>query len=239
MAFLRSLIFYPVFYGFSAVLVVASVLSIPFGREQLKKVVALWGRWHRWCVRRLLGIEIVQEGVIPDEPVLIAIKHESFFEAIDMPRLFSFPTVFAKRELFLIPGWGYSARVYGLVPVARDKGARALREMLTSAKQRTAEGRPLVIFPEGTRVPHGQEPALQSGFAGIYKLLGLPVVPIAVNSGPTYHRLIKQPGTITYRVGEMIPSGLPREEMENRVHRAINALNSDAKMPEGSRAASA
>lgn len=232
MAFLRSLVFYPIFYGFSAVLVVASVLAIPLGRDQLKKIVALWGRWHHWCVERILGIHILQHGSIPDEPVLIAVKHESFFEAIDMPRLFSFPTVFAKRELFLIPGWGFSARVYGLVPVARDKGARALREMIATARLRISEGRPLVIFPEGTRVAHGKQPPLQSGFAGIYKLLGLPVVPIAVNSGPTYHRLIKRPGTITYQVGETIPAGLPREEMERRVHQAINVLNEQSSIPE-------
>ncbi len=233
MAFLRSLLFYPVFYGFSAVLVIASVLAIPFGREQLKKVVAIWGAWHLWCVRNVLGITIIQEGEIPDEPVLIAVKHESFFEAIDMPRLFGFPTVFAKRELFLIPGWGMSARVYGLIPVARDKGARALREMIATARDRVNEGRPLVIFPEGTRVQHGDEPPLQSGFAGIYKLLRLPVVPIAVNSGPTYHGAIKRPGTITYRVGETIPAGLPRAEIERRVHSAINALNTSESIPTG------
>jgi len=235
----RNLLFYPLFYGFSAVRVVASVLAIPFGRGALKRVVALWGTWHLWCVENILGIHIVQQGVIPDKPVLIAVKHESFFEAIDMPRLFGFPTVFAKRELFWIPGWGFSARVYGLVPVARDKGARALREMIALAKLRVAEGRPLVIFPEGTRVPHGKEPPLQSGFAGIYKLLGLPVVPVAVDSGPFYHRLIKLPGTITYKVGETIPAGLPRPEMERRVHRAINALNTGESVPSGSLPASA
>lgn len=225
MAYCRSLIFYPVFYGFSALLVIASLFAILFGSAALKRVVALWGAWHRWCVENLLGIRIVQEGEIPDEPVLFAIKHESFFEAIDMSRMFSFPTVFAKRELFMIPGWGYSARTYGLIPVARNGGARALREMIATARLRVKEGRPLVIFPEGTRVPHGKEPTLQSGFAGIYKLLGLPVVPIAVDSGPLYHRLVKRPGTITYRVGETIPAGLPRAELERRVHRAINVLN--------------
>ena len=233
MALVRNLLFYPLFYGFSAMLVIVSVLAIPFGRNQLKKVVSFWGDWHHWCVETLLGIQIVQQGVIPDEPVLIAVKHESFFEAIDMPRLFSFPTVFAKRELFWIPGWGFSAKIYGLVPVARNRGARALREMIATAKLRIGEGRPLVIFPEGTRVPHGKEPPLQSGFAGIYKLLGLPVVPVAVNSGPFYHRIIKQPGTITYLVGETIPAGLPRAEIESRVHRAINVLNTGEEVPTG------
>ena len=105
--------------------------------------------------------------------------------------------------------------------------------MIATAKLRVDEGRPLVIFPEGTRVPHGEEAPLQSGFAGIYKLLGLPVVPVAVNSGPYYHRIIKQPGTIIYRVGETIPAGLPRAEMERQVHRAINVLNDAETMPEG------
>ena len=225
MAFLRSLGFFALCYGFSASLVVASGIAVAIGRERLRSVVALWGNWHRWCLRSVLGIEIVREGELPEGPVLIAVKHESYFEAIDMPRLFRFPTVFAKRELFLIPGWGYSARVYGLIPVARDKGAKALREMIKTARQRVSEGRPLVIFPEGTRVEHGAKPALQSGFAGTYKLLGLPVVPIAVNSGPVYHRLIKRPGTITYRIGETIPAGLKRADIEDREHAAINALS--------------
>jgi len=225
MAVLRSLIYYPVFYGISALIVIASVLAIAFGRKALHRVVAYWGRWHAWCVRNILGIDIVTEGELPEGNVLIAVKHESYFEAIDMPRLLDFPAVFAKRELFQIPGWGYSANVYGLIPVSREDGAKALRQMLRTARERVKEGRPLVIFPEGTRIPHGQSHALQSGFAGIYKLLGLQVVPVAVNSGPLYHRLWKRSGTITYKIGEPIPAGLPRAEIEARVHEAINALN--------------
>lgn len=222
---LRSLAFYVLFYGGSAVLVAASVVAVAAQRRWLRSIVARWGHWHLWCVRHLLGIEVVREGELPQGPVLIAIKHESFFEAIDTPRLFAYPAVFAKQELFRIPGWGYSAIVYGLVPVERDQGARALRLMITSAKERVAAGRPLVIFPEGTRVPHGAQPPLQAGFAGLYKLLGLPVVPIAVDSGRLYHHMLKRPGRITYKVGESIPAGLPRAEIEARVHAAINVLS--------------
>jgi len=225
LAALRSLSFYALFYGGSVFLVGAAVVAIIARKAWLRPLVARWSDWHLWCVENVLGIEVVLDGVLPEPPVLIAVKHESFFEAIDTPRLFTDPAVFAKQELFSIPGWGYSALTYGLIPVARDKGAKTLREMLTLAKERVAEGRPLVIFPEGTRVAHGTRPGLQAGFAGLYKLLGLPVVPIAVNSGATYHHAIKRLGRITYKVGETIPAGLPREEVEARVHAAINMLN--------------
>ena len=224
-AALRSVAFYVLFYGGSALLVLASVLAVIARKVWLRPVVATWGVWHLWCVRNLLGIEVVLDGALPEGPVLIAVKHEAFFEAIDTPRLFDHPAVFAKQELFRIPGWGHSALVYGLIPVARGDGAKTLRAMLAVAKQRVAEGRPLVIFPEGTRVEQGTRPGLQAGFAGLYKLLKLPVVPIAVDSGATYHHVVKRPGRITYKIGEAIPAGLPRDEVEARVHAAINALN--------------
>ncbi len=224
-AALRSLAFYALFYGGSVLLVSASVVAIIAYKPWLPVTVARWGGWHLWCVRHVLGIEVVLDGALPQGPVLIAVKHESVFEAIDTPRLFDHPAVFAKQELFRIPGWGYSALTYGLIPVAREEGARTLRAMLASAKERVEAGRPLVIFPEGTRVVVGTQPPLQAGFAGLYKLLRLPVVPIAVDSGRLYHRVVKRRGRITYKVGETIPAGLPREEVEARVHKAINVFN--------------
>ncbi len=225
LAALRSLAFYVLFYGGSTLLVSASALAVTARPGWLAEIVRRWGMWHLWCVEKVLGIEVVLDGALPQGPVLIAVKHEAFFEAIDTPRLFTHPAVFAKQELFRIPGWGYSALVYGLIPVAREEGAKTLRQMLALAKQRVDEGRPLVIFPEGTRVAVGTRPPLQAGFAGLYKLLRLPVVPIAVDSGRLYHHLIKRPGRITYKVGETIPAGLPREDVEKQVYAAINALN--------------
>ena len=225
MALIRSILYYPLFYGISAMLVVGASIALFFGAKALRTLVHWWTDWHRWCVNNILGIKVQIDGQLADGPVLYVIKHESFFEAIDAPTLLPVPAVFTKRELFDIPFWGYSAKVYGLIPVSRDGGASALRSMLAEAKSIVQQGRPLVIFPEGTRVPHGESPAMRSGFAGVYKLLKLPVVPVAVNSGPLYHRWIKRPGVITYKVGEMIPAGLPRDEAEAKVHAAINALN--------------
>ncbi|MFA6220471.1 MAG: lysophospholipid acyltransferase family protein [Erythrobacter sp.] len=225
MRILRNLAFYAAFYFGSLLITSASLASLPFSVEAFRARVRNWSQWQRWCLTNLLGCRIVVEGEPLAEPVLYAIKHESFFEAIDAPRLFYLPSVFAKQELFSIPLWGRAAANFGLVPVQREAGAKALMQMIRAAKARVAEGRPLVIFPEGTRVPHGETRALQSGFAGLYKMLGLPVVPVAVNSGPVYHRRLKKPGTITYRFGEPIPPGLPRDEVEARVTEAINVLN--------------
>jgi 1-acyl-sn-glycerol-3-phosphate acyltransferase len=226
MAVVRSLLFYPIFYLGSLVYTSAALAAAPVDTALFRRIVRGWARYQRFCLRWIVGIRVRIEGGGPVAgPVLYAIKHESFFEAIDMPALFDLPVVFAKDQLFSIPLWGAAARAYGIVPVERDQGARALRAMIAAAKGYSETGRPLVIFPEGTRVPHGTEPPLQAGFAGLYKLLGLPVVPVAVDSGPLYHRRWKRAGVVTYRFGEPVPPGLPREEAEARVHAAMNALN--------------
>lgn len=221
----RSLLFYAAFYGGSVLFVLASLLSMVVHRPLFQAIVRGWSRWHRLCCRWLLGIRVKLENPVFKPGVLYAIRHEAFFEAIDLPFLFRLPVVFAKAELLAIPGWGLAGRNFGLIAVEREAGAKALRTMLSEARRLIAEGRPLIIFPEGTRTPHGTPGKLQAGFAGIYKLLRLPVIPVAVDSGPPYHRTWKQPGTIRYRFAEEIPAGLPREEIEARVEAAINALN--------------
>ena len=225
---LRSLVFYVAFYLGSVLLlgITSPVLVVAPARSRF--VPDWWSAWHRICARWCLGIKVVVEGELPHGGQMVAARHESFFEAIDMPRQFDYPAVFAKAELMKIPIWGALGRHYGLIPVEREAGAKALRAMLAAARKATAANRVLVIFPEGTRTPHGEVAPLQAGFAGIYKLVGLPVVPMAINSGGLYHRLWKRPGTITYRFGETIPPGLPREEIEARVSAAINALNEAA-----------
>jgi 1-acyl-sn-glycerol-3-phosphate acyltransferase len=226
---LRSLLFYLIFYFGSIFYVLGALASLPLGVRPLRAMVHGWSGYHRTCAHYILGIRLKVEGSLPSGPVLVAVKHESFYEAIDLPTLLPLPVVFAKAQLIRLPLWGRAAAGYGVVPVERDQGAKALRAMVTSARAWASDGRPLAIFPEGTRVPHGTQPPLQAGFAGLYKLLGLPVVAVAVNSGPLYHHTWKRAGTITARFAEPIPPGLPREEIEARVLAAINALNTEAK----------
>jgi len=222
---LRSLLFYIAFYGGTLPYLTAALLALVFAPGRIFAIATAWSRYHRFCLRHCAGIRVRETGQRPGGPVVYAFKHESFFEAIDLPVSLHLPVVFAKEELFSIPGWGRAAHAYGAIPLARKDGAKALRRMLSDARRYTEGGRPLVIFPEGTRVPHGQIAPLKSGFAGLYKLLRLPVVPVAVDSGPCYHRRWKRPGTITIHFGEPIEPGLPREEIEARVRDAINVLN--------------
>ncbi|AOF99579.1 MULTISPECIES: lysophospholipid acyltransferase family protein [Blastomonas] len=227
LALFRSILFTIAFYGGSVPIVIIAFIILPFSRHRLQGMARAWGGYHYLCARTFLGIRARIDGEIPQGQVLYAIKHESFFETIELLRIFNRPAVVAKIELSRIPLWSQIARTYGMIFIDRAGGAVALRAMMTEVRRFVAEGRSIVIYPEGTSIPPGEQPPLQAGFAGLYKLAKLPVVPIALDSGHLYPRrgFIKHPGVVTYKFGEIIPAGLPREEIEARVHAAINVLN--------------
>ena len=225
-AALRSILFALIFYPGTLIYVLMILAATAVSERAVRYWVHAWAKFHYWLVRRVLGIRFAWDGDIPDGPYLIAVKHQAMVEAVDTLRFAKSPVVVMKRELSHMPLWGNAARAYGVIGVDRDAGAAALREMMVAAKKAAASGRPVIIFPEGTRVPVGERPPLQSGFAGLYRVLGLPVVPIALDSAKIWpRRFVKQAGTIHFKVGEIIPPGLKRDEVEARVHAAINALN--------------
>ena len=221
----RTALFMLVFYAGTVLWVAAAVLALPFGRAAVQTVAEGWARYHRACAEAILGIRTRVEGSVPSGAVLVAAKHQSMFETLDLVPILGRPQVVMKRELARIPIWGWLARRYGMIPVDRAGGAAALRRLMAEAGRAVAEGRPIVIFPEGTRVSPGAQPALQPGFAGLYRAFNLPVVPVALDSGRLWPRRgAKRPGIVTMRFGAPIPPGLPRREVEARVHAAINAL---------------
>jgi len=226
MAWLRTLVFAIVFYTISVVLVLFVPLAALFGRNALRGYAMGWVSLLRWCTANILGIRTRIEGTIPPGPALFAAKHESIYEALELTRMIGSPATVMKRELAMIPIWGWAARRYGVIVVDRTANATALRAMMKDAKAALADGRSVMIFPEGTRVAPGEAPELRSGFAGLYRILGLPVIPVAVRSGHVWPRNgPKRAGTIVFHFGEPIPPGLPRAEAEARVHAGINRLN--------------
>ena len=226
MAVLRSLVFAIVFYGWTAIAVLLAFPIGLFGTGAIRGWTRAWARYHRWCARHILGIRSRIEGTPPRGAALVPIKHQSMFETMEIVLMLDEPALVLKRELTRIPLWGWVVRRYGVIAIERSGGAATLRLMMRAAEAAIAEGRAIVIFPEGTRVAPGETPPLKSGFAGLYRMLKLPVHAVAVDSGRLAPRqsFVKRPGIVTFRFADVIPPGLGREEIEARVHSAINAL---------------
>jgi 1-acyl-sn-glycerol-3-phosphate acyltransferase len=225
MAVLRSLLYAAIFYPFTLLWVIGGLIASLFGRRPTFAVVLSWTWVHHWLVRNVLGIEIRVEGRIPPGPHLIAVKHQSMLETLEMVRLAHLPVIVIKKELADMPLFGWMTRRYGVIPVERQAGAKALRALVEDGKIATATGRPVIIYPEGTRVRVGDTPELRSGFTALYRALALPVVPVAVDSGTLWGRgFVHKAGTVTVRVGDTVPAGLKRDEIETRIHAAINQL---------------
>lgn len=226
MTLLRNIAFTVVFYTLSVPIVAFVPFSALFGRSALISYSRGWVLFHRWCARYLLGVRTQYEGPRPTGQVFYAGKHQAVFETLELMVELGSPAIIMRREFERIPLWGWAAKRYGVITVDRAASASALRGMMREAKRALAEGRSVLLFPEGTRVPVGEHPPLKSGFTGLYKMLGLPVVPVATNSGELWPRKgLKRAGLITFRFGDAVPPGLPRAEVEARVHAAINVLD--------------
>ncbi|WP_404336088.1 lysophospholipid acyltransferase family protein [Sphingomonas sp. MMS12-HWE2-04] len=226
MAWVRTAIFSLLFWAISIPLVLLAPVAALFGPSVLRRYVLRWIALHRGLARTVLGIRLRLEGEIPDGPVIFAAKHESLYEAIELTGMLDSPATVMKRELASIPLWGWTARRYGVIVVDREANAAALRRMMKDARAALDGGRSVLIFPEGTRVAPGEAPPLRAGMAGLYRMLNLPVVPVAVRAGHVWpKRGAKRPGEITFRFGAPLPPGLPRAEIEARVHAGINMLH--------------
>jgi 1-acyl-sn-glycerol-3-phosphate acyltransferase len=225
MQYLRSLLFMAAFYPATLLFVLAGLAASLAGTKPMRAVVHAWADFHHWLCLHLLGIRTKTFGVIPRGQCIIAVKHQSMFETLEMVRLTNLPIIVMKKELRDIPFFGFLTWRYGVIAVERSAGAKALRALVEGGREAVASGRPVLIYPEGTRVRVGETPELKSGFAALYRALGLPVVPVALDSGRLWGRgFVHRSGTVAIKVGETIPTGLPRKEVEQRVHAAINAF---------------
>lgn len=229
---LRSLLFNLLFYGWAAVILLLCAPALPFGVAAVHRVGRLWVRVALALLAVTVGLRhrIVGLEHLPAGPAIIASKHQSAWDTLIFALLLRLPAYVLKRELMRIPLFGLYLRGAGMIPVDRAGGGTALKQMVARAKVAAAAGRHLLIYPEGTRTAPGERRPYHPGVAALYGQLGLPVVPVALNSGLFWGRraFMKRPGVITVELLPPIPPGLPRKqfmaELEARIETAADRL---------------
>jgi 1-acyl-sn-glycerol-3-phosphate acyltransferase len=226
---LRSLLFGLVFY-LNTILWLIVILPVFFmPRIVIVRVAQAWCRVSLDILRGTVGTSVEYRGLhhIPPGGLLVASKHQSFADIhAVMPKL-SDPTFILKRELTLIPLFGWFLIKAGMIPIDRRKGSGALPDMNRRAREEVERGRQILIYPEGTRRPPGAEPAYKQGVAHLYRTLGVPCLPVALNSGVFWPRRspILRPGTIVVEFLEPLAPGLPRAHFFNTVQDRIEAVS--------------
>lgn len=233
---MRAFLFNVLFYV-TTVLFLGLGSPLLFGpRSWAMAALALHARTELWLLRVIAGTKLEVRGreKLPKGACLVASKHQSAWETFALIPLFRDPAYLMKRELFWIPFHGWFSYKFKMIPVDRDKGPAALRRMLAEAKIRAAAGREIIIFPEGTRRAPGAPPDYKTGVFLLYEALGIPCVPVALNSGLFWPRrsLKRYPGTIVVEFLDPIPPGLSKREflprLQDTIETASNRLIAEA-----------
>lgn len=238
MHFVRSIVFAVAFY---AVTMAMSLLFLPGLLLPYPAVMSLKQIWLSvalWLVRNVVGITVRTRGEdsLPEGPYILAPKHQSAWDTMGLSILHKEAAFVLKRELIWVPVWGWYLIRTGMIPIDRARGIAALKRVSALARERIAQGRPVLIFPQGTRTPPGAKRPYLPGVAAIYAALGVPVVPVALNSGLFWprRRFVKWPGTITVEYLEPIQPGLERKafmrELESRIETATARIEEEARL---------
>ncbi len=204
-----------------------------------KKIVLFGGKimgyWTSFCLKFFLSTKIVikgKENIIQNEKFFIAASHQSMFETFYLQTIFNSPVFILKKELLLIPIFGWYLKKVGSISIKRDivtKDNLSFYENIIKITSNT--GRPLIIFPQGTRVLPDERPSFKKGASKIYEKLNIKCQPVAINSGNVWPKYgsKKSHKTITISILKPIISGLSKEEflktLENSIYSELNILN--------------
>jgi len=225
MMIFRSLVFNIAFIAWAGI---SSIIFAPFFLLSEKHSMTAgrpWARGALWLARHIIGIRYEIKGLehLTQSPVIYASKHQSAWDTAIYLVLLDKPAYVLKRELLRIPLWGWYLWRMGMIAIDRSGGASAIKQMLRDAKARISGGRPIVIYPEGTRTKPGAAPDYHPGVVALYSQLGVPVIPVALNSGMYWGKnsFIKKPGVIRMTLLPPIPAGLPKSEFMPLLQAAI------------------
>ncbi len=240
MLWLRSLGFNIYLYGMTALVAVLGAPAMLISERASLRVMHVWSRLVSIGLRCICNIHIEirgREHLPADRPALIACKHQSMWDTIIFLSLLPKPVYILKKELGLIPFFGWYTIRTGMVRVDRDGHASALKKMIADSKRCITEGKTLVIFPEGTRAPVGEKLEYKPGIAALYHQLGVGCVPAALNSGLFWPRrqFLRPPGTIVLEFLSPIAPGLNRRDfmatLEERIEAATDKILAQAVTP--------
>jgi 1-acyl-sn-glycerol-3-phosphate acyltransferase len=218
------------------VTLVLGILGLPLVLGPRRWICWLRDFWIRlvlWLLRVTVGLSHRVEGMenLPKGAFMIAAKHQSAWETLALHTVFQDPSIVLKQELLKLPVLGFYISKVGMVPIDRGAGGAALKSMMAAARKASGDGRPVLIFPQGTRVVPGAEAPYHSGVFALYRALNCPVVPVALNSGRFWSRqaFFKRPGVITVRILPAMPRGMDRKtfmhELENTIETATRVID--------------
>ncbi len=237
---LRSVVFNIVFYVVTAAYVIVGSFLLLGPRSWAMAGLRSHARTILFLLRHIVGMKMEVRGAehLPVGAALVAAKHQSAWETFALIPLFRDPALIMKRELMWIPFHGWFSKKFGMIPIDRRTATGPLRQLLRDAKNRAAQGREILIFPEGTRRSPGAPPDYKTGIVFLYDALGLPCVPVALNSGCFWPRrsFMRRPGTVLVEVLPPLPAGLPKRtflrDVEERIETASDRLRVEAEQKE-------
>jgi len=237
MIVLRAAAFNLAFYLSCLVIGIAVLPGIILPRGFMQGVGKYWSRYSLWLLKAIVGTrwDIRGSQRIPEGPAVFASKHQSAWDTLFFPAYLGNPAMIAKKELRLIPLYGWYSWRAGTIWVDRSRGPAALRGLVRGAREALDAGRVIAVFPQGTRTAPGQDAAYQPGIAALYAGTHVPLVPVALNSGLFWPRrgFIKRPGTIVVEFLEPIPPGLPRAEFMSTLRHRIDAKTAELEAEAG------
>jgi 1-acyl-sn-glycerol-3-phosphate acyltransferase len=230
MIYLRSALFNVVFYLNLSLFL---VLGTPFfftPRKWSIRALQFWARSSLFWLRVIAGINMEVRGIanIPRGACLLAGKHQSFWETFAILPLLDDPAMVLKKELTLIPLFGWFIYKFGMIPIERSAGIKALRALIARSEHAVMVGRQVVIMPEGTRRAPDDPPDYKPGAAALYGSLSVVCVPFALNSGLFWPRrqFLRWPGTIVISFLPAVPPGLSHKEFQFFLEEAVETETS-------------
>ena len=220
---IRAFIFNIFFYSSTAILVILALPLLLLPYQAIHKLEHFWSGMMVFYLKYIVGITHRVEGSRPDHQVIYAAKHQSAWETIFLYAELGNPAPVLKRELIFIPLFGLFILRIPSVPINRSAGMKSLRKLTEAANKVKSIGASILIFPQGTRVAPGTTHPYHAGTFVIYRETGLPVVPIALNSGICWPRssFMKTSGVINVRLLPEIPPGLDRHAFMERLEKDI------------------